>query len=49
MPNRWAARMMGDRVETVLRHYHRCLPDKERRDGARFLERYGGGQRTSEE
>jgi len=32
----WVAKMMGDSVETVLRHYHRYLPDKERRDGARF-------------
>jgi hypothetical protein len=37
------ARMMGEIVETVLRHCHRYLPDKERRDGARFLERDGGG------
>ena len=26
----WAARMMGDRVETVLRHYNRYLPDATR-------------------
>ncbi len=37
----WVARMMGDRVETVLRHYHRYLPDKGRQDGARFLKLYG--------
>ena len=43
----WVARMMGDRVETVLRHYHRYLPDKERRDGARFLERYQTGEKSA--
>ena len=24
----WVARMMGDRVETVLRHYHRYMHDR---------------------
>lgn len=42
----WVARMMGDRVETVLRHYHRYLSDKERRDGARFLEKYQVSRNT---
>ena len=37
----WVARMMGDNVETVLRHYNRYIPRDDRRDGAQFLKAYG--------
>ena len=37
----WVARMMGDRVETVLRHYNRFIPRNGKKHGGRFLKLYG--------